>query len=810
MDEIKTYGNLAELTNALGHLAPSSDDAFKQYMDVITNKRKTEFERSLARHVLTWVVYAKAPLTLQMIIDSFAIVSSKGRNFEKHRPSRDAIISICTGLIVLDSQSNIRLVHDSVQGILRKHKILFADADLTIAKTCLYCLSMDLPHDSDTALLPYAAEYWSSHLIASKADINQEPQRHLRAMIRHFLMDTGRLVRAFNSLKKNDNMKGLGLVGMTGLHAAVYFDLRDWLKSLINNANGPNARCGDGQTALHWAVRLGRHSLVKYLVKKSADTNIADSHLNTPLHIALMKPLGNETEITRALLHGNARSDIPNKKRITALDLAIKYGPTKVAEMLLACRVDVSNETEQGWTPLREIFFAEAHCFGPSNNKSSTSWQALRDAFEHHVQRLFNIVLSKGVRLNSRTKDGWLPLTHTVSGGNVKWSERLLTRNPDPADINVRDPQDRTPLWLAFNYERNDVVRLLLKHGADVNESNSDQWTPLIEATKRKAKDLVWLLVEAGANINAKDKNGMSALHYAIQNQQKDVVWLLVNRTTESPDSSLLHSSLEHGDLSVAWLLCEHGVDINAVDSSGMPALHKACLRKNLPQVRFLLEQGADISIVDTIQGLTPLYYAVMGGDEEIMRLVASRTSRHGQMELKLHGGGTALALATCERRLDMVAILLENGASCDTPGASGATALHWAARRGFSHGLAILLSDSADPNLIDEVGYTALHHAVHDDSAAQEDQTEVINILITHKRVQLNVEEKRNSFTPLMLAASLGNFRVVRQLVEKGVDMNRINSQGKTVLDILSYERQVELQRLVRRRGREKLSDRG
>jgi ankyrin repeat protein len=427
MDELNTYDSLAKLTSALGQLAPSSDDAFKQYIDVITSKRKTEFERSLARHVLTWVVFAKAPLTTEMIIDSFAIARSKGHDYQNHRPSRDVIMSICTGLIVLDSQSNsLHLVHDSVRGVLTKYDIFHANADLAIAKTCLVCLSMTAPQNSsDTTLLPYAAEYWSLHLIASEVDIYKDSQRNLRAMIRRFLMDAGCLVRAFKSLK-NDNMKGLGLAGMTGLHAAIYFDLRDWLKSLINNLDGPNEPCADGQTALHWAVRLGRVSLVKYLVKKSADTNISDNHLNTPLHIALISPVGKEIEITKALLQGKARSDIPNKKRVTALDLAIKYGPTRVAEMLLQCRGDVNNETEQGWTPLREIFFAEAHCFGPSATESSTSWSALRDAFEHHVQRLFDIVLSRGVKLNSPTRDGWLPLTHAVKVGNLKWSQRLL------------------------------------------------------------------------------------------------------------------------------------------------------------------------------------------------------------------------------------------------------------------------------------------------------------------------------------------------------------------------------------------------
>jgi ankyrin repeat protein len=348
-----------------------------------------------------------------------------------------------------------------------------------------------------------------------------------------------------------------------------------------------------------------------------------------------------------------------------------------------------------------------------------------------------------------------------------------------------------------------------LKHGADVNETNGDLWTPLIEATKRNDKDLVWELVGRGAEIKAKDKSGMSALHYAIHKQQRDITWLLLNKATDTPvGSDLFHTSLRLGDLSTAWLLRAHGADINAANAEGMPALHKACLDKNLDNVRFLLEQGADISTHDK-RDLTPLYYAVMGGDEEIMGLIASRTSRHGQLELKLHGGSTALTLATCEKKLGMVKLLLQHGASCDTPGASGVTPLHWAARMGFSQGLQSLLVATSDPNMIDDAGYTALHHAVHDDFAAKDDQRNAIDVLIKHQKVQSNVEEGTNSFTPLMLAAQLGNFRAVRQLAENGVEIHRRNSKGLTVLDILSYERQAEFADLFRKKERERQAGR-
>ena len=77
-----------------------------------------------------------------------------------------------------------------------------------------------------------------------------------------------------------------------------------------------------------------------------------------------------------------------------------------------------------------------------------------------------------------------------------------------------------------------DIVELLINHGADVNaatyylESNEAEqqpvfWTPLMEASYFGNTGIVQMLLNARANIHAKTKNGTTALEVAIDQDQE-------------------------------------------------------------------------------------------------------------------------------------------------------------------------------------------------------------------------------------------------------------------------------------------------
>jgi Ankyrin repeats (3 copies) len=150
-------------------------------------------------------------------------------------------------------------------------------------------------------------------------------------------------------------------------------------------------------------------------------------------------------------------------------------------------------------------------------------------------------------------------------------------------DVNGTGMADMTLLVIALRQlrttpDQHEVVRVLLKAGADPNKGVEYE-IPLEMALQVAAKsgpEPVRLLLEAGANPNALSSSG----------------------------TPLFFAGTGNGaDIEILKLLIKHGADLDRTGSKGERVLFAAANGRNWKAVLFLLEQGVDARVGQTLSG---------------------------------------------------------------------------------------------------------------------------------------------------------------------------------------------------------------
>ncbi|KAK2616854.1 hypothetical protein QQS21_000232 [Conoideocrella luteorostrata] len=862
MDNLSKHGTRISIMKALKELPDSAFNVFKSSAQKIAEEIKLQsdsYQSRLTKHVLTWVVHAKTELSVEEMQDSFAIQDCKEGPYQDHRPDRELLTLFCTGLITVDpDKDTLSLVHKSVRSHLETYGILPQKAELGMAKICLAYLLVDQgdegsePLLSRLPLLQYAAQHWYTHFSRDGKEVDAEAE----LLMLTFLKNSPKLARAFKALNRTDS----GIFdNMTGLHAAVYFDLPIWAKLLLESDVDVNARCSDLQTALHWAVRYGRCELVQLLIDRSADPNLCDNTGDTPLHKALIRPTADDIirhgAITRSaaddmamaelLIKGGAKLNIKGARKLSAMSSAIRYGPTSIAKLMVESQHDVDAEIFEDWTSLRHVFCHGSNIISPeSGRQRNKGWSQMHDAVRSHVRILTDVLLERGVDLNrSSALDGWTPLVYAAGDGDVLKLRQLLTREPNPANVNLRDWDGKSPLWWAVSYQRAEAIMLLVEHGADVNEIYDDESTPLAQAVEKKHKDVVQLLIRLGASPNTRSTNGGNLLTEIVKRRDRDTAWMLLNAgalmdddetgrpsallaAVNSQDKALVwlllsaigsaasprmkyykkqikkafQLAIASNDLSLAWLLCQHGASVNETDDNGATPLHEAAMSGRLEAARFLITHGAAVGAKDS-DGSTALHYAVRGRWHNVVAVLAALappSPGDSWLDIPDAKGNTALVLATIEKQPVTIKTLLWCGAACDVADPGGLTALHHAADLAFIAGLVLLLDSDADPDLADKMGFTPLHHAA---KGGDDAHCEAVSLL-----VEANADFEATDVegrTPLMLAAQIGSDELVRRLLFGGADAQAEDNLGRTALDY-AWENPIISELLLERADKE------
>ncbi|XP_066960336.1 transient receptor potential channel pyrexia-like isoform X2 [Macrobrachium rosenbergii] len=137
-----------------------------------------------------------------------------------------------------------------------------------------------------------------------------------------------------------------------------------------------------------------------------------------------------------------------------------------------------------------------------------------------------------------------------------------------------------------------------------------------------------------------------------------------------------------------------------------------------------------------------------------------------------------AVDAPTNSRRL--VCLLLKAGVPINYPNAIGATALHIAAGKGNKKCLVELLRAGADVHQCDKNGLIPLHYAAR---SRCEDSVACLQLLLAHNS-PCNIPAN-HGYTPLHVAAEVGNVPAVRILLNAGALHSSADYRGQTALHL-------------------------
>jgi hypothetical protein len=86
------------------------DEAYKEAIQRIEGQLSGDYE--LAKKVLSWITYAKRPLTTTEMCCALAVELDEAEFDPENIPDVEDLLSVCAGLVVVDQESAlIRLVH---------------------------------------------------------------------------------------------------------------------------------------------------------------------------------------------------------------------------------------------------------------------------------------------------------------------------------------------------------------------------------------------------------------------------------------------------------------------------------------------------------------------------------------------------------------------------------------------------------------------------------------------------------------------------------------------------------------------------
>lgn len=578
-----------------------------------------------------------------------------------------------------------------------------------------------------------------------------------------------------------------------------------------------NAR---GTNALQEAVRLNNLDMVQYLLLLNPDMNGKDSKGNNIFMYALKNNV--RPEILAALI--SAGADVNEKDSSYRTPLMLVLPNSLLAEELIKAGADVNVKDAQGLSPLAnamsypetavKLIAAGADVNAKDREGNPLLFSAYRNP------ELLNAFLKAGADINAKDKDGNTLLIRAIDN---KDEELFATLAENAVDLKQLAPDGRNLLFYAYDKEApQSVIKRLLDAEKDVNIKDKEGNTLLMTSLQKNDENMIIKLLASGADVNAVSANGESAVSYVLRHEASpqiikavfdnnvDVknklpiigqpVWKVLMEQNkldllrkiwnkmpnimseadingeipfysvlkvennpelrtlalsyvEKADAKLVFGALENNDLELFKIALAKGADVNLQDEKE-DSLLLYLLKHDYGReyITALLEHKPNVSAEDK-NGKNALDLAIENNDAELAKMLLEAGANKDKLE-----NGESYLMRLSPQQKELTEILLAAGADVNVVSANRKTLLMYAVENLNMTLFNALLENGADVALEDDNGNTALFYvgnaAAKDKDAAKPDEQKVKDMK-----------------------------EIISVLLEKGLDINKQNGDGETVL---------------------------
>lgn len=678
-------------------------------------------------------------------------------------------------------------------------------------------------------------------------------RRESRGLAEHHvwkLLDAG----ADPAAKNLDKMTALHLAAAAGQCSSVAIIS----EAMISRSLKHDERDSTGRTSLHYASFAGRLDSVQTLVRAKADLNAKNFKGQTPLHEAAKVSRSQYLEskstavpqtrqIIELLLLSGATQDAKDSAGLNPVDVAISSSSGEALDGFFAAS---GTNDICGW--IREYCqkvdsqasFLALRTADLALSSSRAIQKVVEDGNNSSVTDLFCELVQKGdtravgemVKLgvdiftappNKDYSSDCGPPFHLMA----RWGQEQMLRNViNFGNATSKGGFKQTLLHYAARSEVNnlEIIKLAVGKGTDVNaraESPPDQHTPPAPAQGPTAlhylsfSNYYWqieameYMISVGGDVNLRDEYERNCLQIAVDRGgfwRHQMVALLLKNGADANNppgnaNTALYSSVAAGDIEMIDVLTEHGACLN---TGSQPPILAAVREMNVPVLRYLIKKGASARVKPKSETSYGFHYY----DSLLHSACSCRNSFSDPdsyqkgldiLEILVENGadvneqdenGFTLAHSLAQNN-SMLSRIIELGADIERTDAEGHTPLLTACASGISKyrspaGTAypntalVLLENGADASVTDKLGRNALHLLLAKTSRLRPPPDEMIQVVRALLSSGCSCSVANNmGRTPLHVALRTGKFAIATILVDAGADLHLPDKEGNSAL---------------------------